>query len=207
MRTSKLLARTLFLFAIALLASIEAPAQSANKSRNSGPLTWIASDVNPKTLFWIQGRFVRVDNPNQQEGDVGIETILCSIRENECLDIESTTPLAGGEQVWIDEFKLLNLQEKSAIVAVSRSLDGCTDETLKIRFDPPSVILINSPVLPMPERCKSMNSSMDTLTGEKGATLRRQTEQYMLVPTRGFVPFQDFDLNFGKAPAGSDRSR
>ncbi|MHB1673060.1 MAG: hypothetical protein ACYCSP_02305 [Acidobacteriaceae bacterium] len=168
--------------------------------RNSGPLTLVNSDVNPRTVFWIQGRFVPVDDPNHQ-GDAEVVTILCSIREQECLEIDSTNPLkfARGEQAWIEDFKPVNW-DNTGILAATRSLDGCTDETLRIRFAQPSVVLINSPVLPMSENCKKINDSWDKLMGKRGSTIAEQTEQDELVPTRGLFSNQDVDLATGKAP-------
>lgn len=123
------------------------------KHRNSsGPLAWISSDINPKTVFWIQGRFVPVGDSNDQ-GDPEVVTVLCSLRENECFEIDSENPFDRSEQVWIEDFKPASW-DNIGILATTRSLDGCTDETLKIRFSPPSVVLINSPALPMSENCK-----------------------------------------------------
>ena len=162
------------------------------KQKNSGPLTFITSDVNPKTVFWIQGRFVPVDNP-KYKGSAEVVTILCSIRESECLEVDSENTFPHAEQTWIQEFKVVSW-DKGGILATSRSLDRCTDETLKIRYSPPSVGLINSPVLPMSEGCKNVNHTWDKLTGEKGSALKGQVEQDMLVPTRGLFPFQDTNL-------------
>lgn len=114
-------------------------ARSKVLQHNSGPLAWVKSDVNPKTVFWIQGRFVPVDNSNYQ-GDAEVATILCSIREQECLEIDSTSPMARGEQVWIEDFKPVKW-DSDGILATTHSLDGCTDETLRIHFSPPSVVL------------------------------------------------------------------
>lgn len=189
----------------ALLATVVAfiglPARAQDK--NSGPLTWISSDVNPKTVFWIQGRFVPVDDPKYQ-GDAEVATILCSIREYECMELEGTSPFVRQEEVWIQDFKPVSWN-KNEIVAASRSLDGCTDETLKIRLAPASVILINSPVLPMSESCKKANHAWDRLTGKKGSGLNAQTEQDMLVPTRGLLPFQDANSSLTTPSATSPK--
>jgi hypothetical protein len=165
---------------------------------NSGPLAWVSSDINPKTVFWIQGRFVPIDDPNHQ-GDAQVVTILCSFREYECFDIESTSPFVRGEQVWIEDFKPVNW-DHDGILATTRSIDGCTDETLKIRFSPASVVEINSPVLPMSANCKKINDSWDKLVGKGGSTTAAQMEQDELVPTRGLLPFQDLVRDTGKAP-------
>lgn len=179
---------------------VQPPAtHSEERKNNSGPLTWISSDLNPKTVFWIQGRFVPVDNPNYQ-GDAKVMTILCSMRENECVEIGSTSDFVRTEQAWVEEYKPVNW-DHSGILATGRSLDGCTDETLKIHFSPPSVILINSPVMPMPENCKKYNDFMDKEMGKKGSTIAGQMEQDELVPTRGPFTWADEDLDFGKAPA------
>lgn len=176
---------------------------SGIRLHNSGPLAWVTSDVNPKTVFWIQGRFVPVDDTNHQ-GDADVATILCSIREYECLEIDSTNPLkfARGEQVWIEDFKPVKW-DNNGILATTRSLDGCTDETLKIRFSPPAVILINSPVLPMSENCKKINDSWDKLMSKRGSTIAAQMEQDKLVPTRGLLPFDDVDSDTGKSPTST----
>jgi hypothetical protein len=149
-------------------------------------------------VFWIQGRFVPVDDTNYQ-GNAEVVTILCSIRENECLEIDSTNPFAKAQQVWVQEFKPLSW-DSSEITATSRSPDGCTDETLKIRLSQPSVVLINSPVLPMSEHCKKLNGDLDKIMGKSGSTITAQMEQDVLVPTRGLFPFQDVDSETGKAP-------
>lgn len=107
----------------------------------------MASDVNPRTLFWIQGRFVPVTNPSLQ-GDAEVETIFCSGPELECLDVDSSNPFPRTEQVWIQEFRIVDWGN-GGILATSRSLEGCTDETLKIDFAPPSVVMMNSPTLPL----------------------------------------------------------
>jgi hypothetical protein len=178
-------------------------AHNANpvKEHNSGPLTWVSSDVNAKTVFWIQGRFVPVDDAKHQ-GDAEVVTILCSIRENECLEFDGTSPFVKAEQVWLQEFKPLSW-DSSEIMATSRSPDGCTDETLKIRLSPPSVVLINSPVLPMSDRCKRINGDLDKLMGKSGSTMAAQMEQDELVPTRGLLPFQDTNLDSGQTPTKS----
>ena len=180
------------------------PAQTANPNtpgvehkRNSGPLAWTNSDVNPKTIFWIQGRFVPVNDTNFQ-GDPVVVTILCSIRENECVEIESRNQFVNSEQAWIEEFKAVSWDD-NGILATTRSLDGCTDETLKVHFSPPSVVLINSPVLPMSEGCKKINSAWDKVLQKKGGGIAAQMEQETLVPTRGLFPFQDVDSDTGKA--------
>lgn len=173
-----------------------AKAQSSPKSPpapreiNSGPLVWVSSDVNPQTVFWVQGRFVPLDDPKHQ-GDADVATILCSIRERECLVIDSTITFGYIEQAWIQEFKPVSWNQ-SGLVAASRSLDGCTDETLRVRFNPLSVLVVNSPVLPMSKACKGWNDASDKLAGKKGETLKDQTEQDVLVPTRSFLPAQDF---------------
>lgn len=174
--------------------------QPTSVPQNSGPLAWTTSDINPKTVFWIQGRFVPVGDASFQ-GDADVVTILCSVREHECLEIDSTNPLkfARGEQVWIEDFKPINW-DNSGILATTRSLDGCTDETLRIRFSPPSVVLINSPVLPMSGNCKKYNDSWDKLAGKKGTTIAEQMEQDELVPTRALFPWSDVDLDTGKPP-------
>lgn len=187
--------------AIAALGLVLAAPAMAQQINNSGPIAWVSSDVNPSTVFWIQGRFVPVDDPNLHfRGDTEVATIFCSTLERECLEIDSTSPFPNSEQAWVDEYKAISW-DKDGIVATGRSLDGCTDETLKIRFKPPSVLLINSPVLPMPERCKKFNRALDKLMGKKGHTVRDQMEQDMLVPTRGPFPFQDWNPNIGKASA------
>lgn len=179
----------------------KSPDQARSKvpPHNSGPLTWIISDLNPNTLFWIQGRFIPVDKPGFQ-GDAEVATILCSAREYECFGIDGTTDrIVHGESVSIYEYKAVNW-DKSGILATARSLDGCTDVTLKIRFSPPSVVTINSPVLPMSERCKKINGADDGLLG-KGGGIAAQMEQDELVPTRGFLPFADMDVGNVKAPS------
>lgn len=171
--------------------------------RTSGPLKWVISDVNPKTVFWIQGRFVPVDHTSRQS-DVDpaeVATILCLIRENECLEFDSTTPAVHDVMVWTDEFKPVNW-DKRGILASGRSVDGCTDETLKIRFSPPSVVIINSPVLPLSERCKKINNAWDRAMNKHGSGMAAQTEEDMLVPTRGIFPFSD--ANYG-SPESSKR--
>jgi hypothetical protein len=173
---------------------------------NSGPLTWISSDVNPKTVFWIQGRWVPIDNV-EDKGPADVETIICSVREQECLEMDSTSPMAQGVQAWIEEYKASSW-DNSGILATGRSLDGCTDETLRIRFAPPSAVIINSPVLPLSANCKKINNAWNKLsgypahgTGKEGSALAAQMEQDKLVPTRGFLPFQDWvPPDAGKAP-------
>ncbi len=181
--------------------SVQPPttALSGNHRNSSGPLAWVSSDINPKTVFWIQGRFVPVGDSNDQ-GDAEVVTVLCSLRENECLEIDSENPFDRSEQVWIEDFKPASW-DNTGILATTRSLDGCTDETLKIRFSPPSVVLINSPVLPMSENCKKVNNSWDTLLRKRGSGIAAQMEEDMLVPTRGLLPFQDVDSETGKTPA------
>jgi hypothetical protein len=179
---------------------IQPPPASLNgeHKNTSGPLAWVSSDVNPKTVFWVQGRFVPVDDTNYQ-GNAEVATILCSIREYECLEIDSTSPLVRSEQVWIEDFRAVSW-DNSGILATTRSLDGCTDETLKIRFSPLSVVSINSPILPMPENCKKVNDGWDKLMGKRGSAITMQLEQDKLVPTRGLFPFQDVESDTGKAP-------
>lgn len=164
---------------------------------DSRSLTWVKSDVNPKTVFWIQGRFIPVGDADYQ-GNADVVTILCTIRERECLEIDSTSPFAHSEQAWIDEYKAVNW-EKSGILATGRSLDGCTDETLKIHFAPPSVVIVNSPVLPMSENCRKFNGITDKIAGKRGFTIKGQMEQDELVPTRAIFPWADLDLESGKA--------
>lgn len=172
---------------------------NGERKKDSGPLVWTISDVNPKSVFWIQGRFVPVGDSKHQ-GDAEVVTILCSIRDNECLEIEGISPGGGGmEQVWIEEFKAASW-DNSGILAAGRSLDGCTDETLKIRFSPPSVVIVNSPVLPMSDSCKKLNSGMDKIVNKPGWTITNQMEQDELVPTRTLLPWADADFDFGKAP-------
>lgn len=193
--------RTILVVGLLLAISIPCGAQAVKSSTpdtNSGPLTWISSDMNPKTVFWIQGRFVPVDDPQMGSKGAEVATIFCSVRENECLEMDSTIEFANEEQTWIEEFKPATW-DKDGIMATGRSLDGCTDETLKVHFRPPSVVIVNSPVLPMSERCKSMNNAMDNLAGKHGLTLKGQLEQDMLVPTRGLLPFQDINRNATKA--------
>lgn len=187
--------------------SVQPPTTSLNvKHRNSsGPLAWASSDINPKTVFWIQGRFVPVGDSKDQ-GDPEVVTVLCSLRENECLEIDSENPFDRSEQVWIEDFKPASW-DKTGILATTRSLDGCTDETLKIRFSPPSVVLINSPMLPMSENCKRVNSSWDTLLRKTGSGIAAQMEEDMLVPTRGLLPFQDVDSEVGKTPAPAQQKK
>jgi hypothetical protein len=198
-----------FFLAVCCMSVCTQTAQKANPVRehNSGPLAWVSSDNNPKTVYWIQGRFVPVDDNNHQ-GVAEVATILCSIRENECLEIDSTSPLVNGEQVWIQEFKPVSW-DSSQILATSRSPDGCTDETLKIRFSPPSVILINSPVLPMSDHCKKLNGDLDKLMGKSGGTIAAQMEQDELVPTRGLLSFQDVNIKSSNGtsqqPAANNR--
>ncbi|HUZ45210.1 MAG TPA: hypothetical protein VMW54_01095 [Terriglobia bacterium] len=151
-----------------------------------------AAHPAPKAQDWIQGRFVPVGKPNYK-GDAEVVTILCSIRESECLEVDSESIFPHAEQAWIQEFKVVNW-DKGGIMAAGRSLDRCTDESLKIRFAPPSVVLINSPVLPMTQSCRKFNDITDKIAGRKGFTLKGQMEQDMLVPTRGLLPFQDTDL-------------
>lgn len=172
-------------------------AQPTSVQHNSAPLTWITSDFNPKTVFWIQGRFVPVNDSNYQS-DAQVVTILCSVREYECLDIDSTSPVAHDEQAWIDEFKVANW-DKGGILATTHSLDGCTDETLRIRFSPPSVVLINSPVLPMSGGCRRINNAWDKVLGKKGGGIAAQIEQDVLVPTRALFSWADEDIETGKA--------
>lgn len=169
--------------------SVSKPSPVGEQETSSGPLAWVTSDNNPKTVFWTYGRFVPVDNP-KAAGDAEVATILCSARENLCLEMDSTSAVPNLEQIWIEEFKPVGW-DKEGISAEGRSLDGCTDETLKIRFKPLSVLIINSPVLPMSEHCKQYNNSMDKLAGKNGETLKGQMEQDLLVPTRGLIPFQD----------------
>jgi hypothetical protein len=183
--------------ALALFGSAQAQTRADQhlpkaQQRNSGPLTFATSDVNPKTLFWTQGRFVPVDNPSFR-GDAEVATVLCSVREFACIEVDGESELPHVEEAWVQVFKVANW-DKSGILAASRSLDGCTDETLKIRFAPPSIVLVNSPVLPMSEPCKNMNNAWDKLVGKKGAVLKGQLEQDMLVPTRGFLSWQDTNL-------------
>jgi hypothetical protein len=159
------------------------------QGKTSAPLAWIRSDLNPETVFFVQGRFVPVDDPKFQ-GDAAVVTILCTIREYECFELDSEVVHSNVEDVWTQEFKPTTW-DKDGIAASYTSIDGCTDETLKIRFNPLSVIAINSPVLPMSKDCQKINSSWDRLIGEKGSALKGQIEQDMLVPTRGLVPFED----------------
>lgn len=172
--------------------------QSKSVQHNSGPLTWITSDVDPKTVFWIQGRFVPVGNASFH-GDPAVATILCSVRESECLEIDATNPFAHSEQAWIEEYKAVSW-DKSGILGTTRSLDGCTDETLRIRFSPPSVVIINSPVMPIPQNCRKANGAMDKLMGKKGWAITAQTEEDQLVPTRGLFSFQDGFIDTGGTP-------
>jgi hypothetical protein len=175
------------------------PATVKGEHKNdSGPLAWTISDFNPETVFWIQGRFVPVGDANFQ-GDAEVATILCTVREYECLEIDSTSPVVRDEQAWIDDFKVVNW-DKHGILGTTRSLDGCTDETLKVRFSPPSVVIINSPVLPMAEHCKTVNNQWDKLLAKKGSGIAVQTEEDELVPTRTFFPRADADFESGKAP-------
>ncbi len=192
LRAAALVLAVTALFSPALAQSPAVKPAPKAYQRNSGPLAFVASDVNPKTVFWIQGRFVPVDNLSYQ-GNAEVVTILCSIRESECLEVDSENTFPHAEEAWIQEFKVVNW-DKGGILATSRSLDHCTDETLKIRYSPPSVGLINSPALPMSERCKNANHAWDKLVGKKGAALKGQVEQDMLVPTRGLLPFQDTNL-------------
>ncbi len=178
--------------------TLPATALSRTQKNNSGPLVWVGSDTNPKTVFWIQGRFVPVNDAAFQ-GDAEVVTILCSFREYECLEIDSTSPFVRGEQVFIQDFKPVSW-DNTGILATSRSLDNCTDETLKIRFSPPSVILINSPVLPMSESCRKINAAWDKFVGKKGSMMAGQMEQDVLVPTRGTVPFEDVSPDTGNPP-------
>jgi hypothetical protein len=186
--------------ALAVAVFLLAATSAQTQERNSGPLLFVTSDVNPETVFWIQGRFVPVDDPKYQGGPQ-VQTILCSVHEGECIEMEGTALIpVKGEQVWIQEFKVSSWT-KDGIIAASRSFDGCTDETMKINLRQPSVVIINSPVLPMPERCEKINDAWDKLAGKKGGTLKAQTEQDMLVPTRGLTPFQDVDQRPAKAAA------
>lgn len=186
-----------------LLVICTCRAQSAQiLPKNSGPLSFVSSDVNPKTVFWIQGRFVPVNDPKFQ-GDAHVVTILCSIREYECLEIDSDNLNSPDtEEAWIQEYRPVNW-DKSGIVADSHSLDGCTDETLRIHFDPPSAVLIDSPNLPMSKLCSDTNNAMDKLIGKLGQTLKYQTEQDELVPTRGLLSFQDSKFGKDSSRAGS----
>lgn len=170
---------------------------------NSGPLTWTLSDVNAKTVFWIQGRWVPV-NDVEDKGPADVGTLLCSAREQECLEMDSTSPISHSVQAWIEEYRAVNW-DKGGILATGRTLDGCTDETLKIRFSPPSVVIINSPVLPMSPNCRKTNGAMDNLMGKKGWAMTGQMEQDELVPTRTLLPWADADLDFGKAPTPAPR--
>lgn len=189
-------------FMLVLAALLVVGTQSVAQEKNSGPLSFVSSDVNPKTVFWIQGRFVPVDDPKSQ-GDPDVATIFCSAREYECLEIDGTASLQM-EEAWIEDFKVISWA-KNGIVAAGRSLDGCTDETLKIGFVQPSVIIINSPVLPMSENCKWTNRAWDKLMNEKGRGFKAQTEQDMLVPTRGPIPFQDWNSSPAKASPPSQK--
>jgi hypothetical protein len=79
--------RTLALMFVLLFCTVTAAVGSAQQKKpdkvrpsgiqlhNSGPLAWTTSDVNPKTVFWIQGRFVPVDDTNHQS-DAEVATIL-----------------------------------------------------------------------------------------------------------------------------------
>ena len=180
-------------------------AQPTTVEHNSGPLAWTTSDFNPKTVFWIQGRFVPVGKPSFQ-GDAQVVTILCSVREHECLEFDSTSSFPRSEQVWIDDYKPVTWDNKG-ILATTRSLDGCTDETLKIRFSPPSVLSVNSPVLPISANCKKINGYWDKLMAKEGSGLAAQTEQDTLVPTRGLLPFQDVNNDTGKTPTPVQRKK
>lgn len=133
------------------------------------------------------------------QGDAQVVTILCSVREYECLEFDSSSPFARGEQVWVEDFKPASW-DHNGLLASTRSLDGCTDETLKVRFSPPSVVLINSPVLPMSERCQKTNHVFDEMLG-KGGGIAAQMEQDELVPTRALFPWADEDIETGKAPS------
>lgn len=178
-------------------AQLPSSIPNGEHKKDSGPLTWISSDFNPKSLFWTQGRFVPVGDRKYQ-GDAHVVTILCTAREYECLEIDGMSPAGNMEQVWIEEFKAVTW-DKDGILATGRSLDTCTDETLKIRFSPPSVVIINSPVLPMTAGCRKVNDSMDKLTGKSGGTITAQMEQDELVPTRTLLPWSDVNLNSGNA--------
>lgn len=133
--------------------------------------------------------------------DAEVVTILCSVREYECLEFDSTSPFSRGEQVWIDDYKPI-AWDTNGVMATTHSLDGCTDETLKIRFSPPSVLLINSPVLPISARCKKIDGFWDRLMASQPSGLAAETEQYELVPTRGDIPFQDWVTEKAPIPAG-----
>jgi hypothetical protein len=61
-RRPKRLALPSLVLAIALGSIYATRPTPKAQQRNSGPLTFVHSDVNPKTLFWIQGRFVPVDD-------------------------------------------------------------------------------------------------------------------------------------------------
>jgi len=137
-----------------------------------------------------------VDDPAYR-GHAEVATVVCIVREYECLLMDGTSDFANEETVWTTEFKAATW-DKVGIMAQGRSVDGCTDETLKIHFSPPSVVIVNSPVFPISRACKSMNGAMDNLEGKKGATLKGQMEQDMLVPTRALFPFQDLNLNGGE---------
>lgn len=187
--------------------NVQRPTTALNgeHKNNSGPLAWVSSDINPKTVFWIQGRFVPVDDSNYQ-GDAEVVTILCSIRENECLEIDSENPFARSEQVWIEDFKPASW-DNTGILATTRSLDGCTDETLKISFSPPSAVLINSPVLPMSGNCMKINNSWDALLSKRGSGIAAQTEEDKLIPTRGLLPFQDTDSEIEKVTTSAQQKK
>lgn len=175
-------------------------AQRRMVRHHSAPLTWVVSDMNPKsTMFWIQGRFVPVGDANYK-GDPEVATILCSVREQECIEIDSTNPFAHSVQAWIEDFKAISW-DKKGILATARSLDGCTDETLRVSFSPPSVVLINSPVLPMSGNCKRYNETTDKIMGKNGWTIKAQMEQDRLVPTRSPFPWSDMVINSGTQPA------
>jgi len=192
-------------FALLVAAFFAAGIPAATHTDESRPLAFVGSDLNPKSVFWIQGRFVPVDDPTFQGGPA-VGTVLCSARENECLEIDGTVPFNHAEQLWVQEYKVISW-DQAGIGADSRSLDGCTDGTLKIRFAPPTVTVINSPVLPISEKCKEVNDAWDKLGGKKGSALKGQMEQDMLVPTRGLFPFQDSDLNVGKVSVPSEKKR
>jgi hypothetical protein len=59
----------------------------------------------------------------------------------------------------------------------------------------------------MPEHCKKYNDTADKIMGKSGWTMKAQTEQDELAPTRAWFPWADVDLDVGKAPTPTQRGK
>lgn len=70
------------------------------------------SNVNPKTVFWIHGRSVPVRHATSR-CEAGVVTILCSLREYECFEIDSEITNLGIEAVWGE--KTVTLRDVEAL--------------------------------------------------------------------------------------------